>query len=1153
MLTRRNIIRDDVLDESLDEQVAPSLGGVVIGTEHRIYVDPVEFFSRTLITESMAEVLENVANVVAEGKGSKVLVLSAFFGGGKTHTLIALYHAIKNPTSLKLARAESKDIERRISAIIEKLRGVEVIVIDGSIAKLAPSPANPLDAHGYKVNTLWGCIAHVLGLYGGFRDSDELLVPPQIDNIANLLSNRRLVIIVDELPQYLLSLYGAGKEELRNYAKNVVIFFERLVKAVETLSNVVLVISLPVKYGAGGEGFEVEKIYQTDIISSLLRSIQRVVARYIEPVKPGDIPALLRVRLFNSVDSAKAKEVEDILRIEYDRNRNVFGDVAPDTVIRIKDTYPFHPLYIDVLLDILDKHKGLQKTRDLIRISRKVVRTVINDRENAYDLIMPWHIDVERDDIRNILLSSDYEVFRLPIEEDIVKRCSSYEKPWLAKAVAKALFVKTFVYGGGLAPKVEFFPTLQELAVLTYEPGLFGSRNAQPKDIAEAIKWITNNLLYVLSDARTQRLWFTYITSPIKLIESTAQKVIDADAYKKLLEAVEDLLREPVESIIDRKRKKEEIRVFSIELSRVNRECKPIDIDTRKYIVYVCLDIDAVRRREILEDIIYRTSSGGSRRYANTVYVVFPEHKEKLIPALDYAKKVIACDERESVLDAFLRELNINVQELEIAKEIYRRKLDEYCRNAMLSFYNSILEALSKVAYPVMKDGVRTVDEIDLFIRSTSIVYVVEQTLSSTGLKKVRSDLDFDTFRYLLNSIGVDLNAASKRVSDIIDYFYSNPRLPAIPEEAIKEAIAEGIRRLEIGLRCGNRVYYKEIESCSDEWQCLEKVLGSEGKYIGSKAIANECEVLLYVDALRAQMESLRGREWVEGGAKYIEDYYIILEGKKLVRVSDVLSDFENYDPEVLREAPLVKLVKKVVVYLEHLEPAKSRLSVKSGEEVEYKVVVRRSGPFKGVLRVDVDNGYAEPKSINADESFTEGLIKWVVKAPSEPGTYSYELKLITEEGTLAASTRIDVFVEAEIEKEFIEGVPPEGVEIESMRISIEGRDLKPLNVLRGRLGGLVTVREASFEMSCAMKKDKVSTVSISMSNVGLDDLLAIILNVMQRFGLGEVTSKMSLGLVSVDGKSFKMPMLSNEEIDTLSKHRVLYKPIKKQKPGASP
>jgi len=70
--------------------VAPSLGGVVIGIEHRIYSDPLEFFRRTLITESMAEVLENVANVVSEGRGSKVIVLSAFFGGGKTHTLLAL-------------------------------------------------------------------------------------------------------------------------------------------------------------------------------------------------------------------------------------------------------------------------------------------------------------------------------------------------------------------------------------------------------------------------------------------------------------------------------------------------------------------------------------------------------------------------------------------------------------------------------------------------------------------------------------------------------------------------------------------------------------------------------------------------------------------------------------------------------------------------------------------------------------------------------------------------------------------------------------------------------------------------------------------------------------------------------------------------------
>jgi len=643
MLSGRNKIKADVFDESLDDRVAPSLGGVVIEKEHRIYSDPLEFFRRTLVTESIAEVLENVASVVSEGKGSKVIVLSAFFGGGKTHTLLALYHAIRNPDALRLAHAESEDIRKRIKSVVDRLRNVDVIVIDGTISVLAPSPLNPFDAGAYKVNTLWGYIAHALGRYDDFKKFDQVLTPPQVDDIIKLLSGRRLVIIVDEIAQYVQTLYDSKDEDIKGYARNVVMFFERLVKAVDALSNVVLVISLPARIGAGGEAAEIETIYRSDIVLSLIRAIHRVSATHFEPVKPRDIPALLRVRLFDEVDLARAKEVAEILRREYDRNKNVFGDVRPELITRIRETYPFHPLYIDVLLDVLDKHRGLQKTRDLLRISRKVIRAVVNDRENVYDLVMPWHIDVERDDIRSLLLSSGYEMFRLPVEEDIVKRCSSYAKPWIAKSVAKALFIKTFVYGGGLVPKAEFFPTPAELALLTYEPGLFSSKDAQPKDIAEAIDWITNNLLYVLKDERTQRLWFTYIMSPVKAIEARAQKVADADAYKKIMDAVDDLLREPLESIVERRRRKEDIKVFNIEESKVSRECKLIDNDSKKYIVYTCLELDVTKRKEILEEIIYRTSSGGMRRYANTVYIVYPEQSERLALAIDYAKKVIAC------------------------------------------------------------------------------------------------------------------------------------------------------------------------------------------------------------------------------------------------------------------------------------------------------------------------------------------------------------------------------------------------------------------------------------------------------------------------------------------------------------------------------
>jgi len=1144
MLSGRNRVKADVFDETLDEYVAPSLGGVIVELEHKIYRDPTEFFRRTFVTESMAELLENVANVVAEGKGSKVIVLNAFFGGGKTHTLIALYHAIKNPNALRLAYAETIDVKKKIEEVIEKLKDIDIIVIDGSIARLAPSPLNPLDTGAYKVNTLWGYIAHVIGRYDDFKKFDQVLQPPQIDNIVKLLSGKKLIIVVDEMAQYVQSLYGAKDESIRDYAKNVVIFFERLVKAIDTLSNVVLVISLPMKPSVKGEEFEVERIYQTDIVLSLVRSVHRVATKHLEPVKPGDIPALLRVRLFDEIDRVKAKEIAEILRIEYDRNRNVFGDVRPDLLMRVKDTYPFHQLYIHVLLDVLDKHRGLQKTRDLLRISRKVVRAVANDSENVYDLIMPWHIDVEREDIRSLLLTLDYEMFRLPVEEDIIKRCFGYEKPWIAKAVAKALFIKTFVYGGGVVPKLEFFPTPAELAILTYEPGLFKIRDAQPKDIAEAIDWIANNLLYVLRDERTQRLWFTYIMSPVKYVETAAQRVTDAEAYKKVLEAVEDLMIEPVESIVEKRKKREDIKVFNAEFSKVSRECKPIDTDTRKYIVYACLELDATRRREVLEDIIYRTSTGGMRRYANTIYIVYPDQREKLLPAINYAKKVIACEEvkRENIIDSLLRELKIGAQELEIARDIYRSKIDKYCENVTLSFYNSVIAALTKLAYPIMKDSVRTVNETDMFIRTASVVFSVEDSLSREGLKKVRRELDFDTFVFLLNSVGVDLNSASRKVSDIIDYFYSNPRLPAVPDEAIRNVIADGVKKLEIGLRCGNRVYYKRVETCENEKQCLE-IVRSEGEIVMGKAVGDECEVLPYVEALRTQMENLKGREWTEGNVKFVEEYYIVLEGK-LIGIREVLNNFSNYDPDVLRDAPLVRLIKSIII---DIEPKEHVFRVKPEEEVRYNLIIKRSGPFRGVLHVKTGYGKAEPSIINVDEKFTEGLVIWIIKAPKEPGNYSYVLELVTEDDRVIASARANIVVEVErIDRDWFEGVPPEDTEIEVMEVMIKGRELRPFNALRNRLGNSVVVHEISFEMSSAIRKEKVSMIKLSMSNVSLDDAVAIISNVIQRFGLGEINAETKLVLLPINGRSLKIPALSREEIESLSKHRIRYKPIKK-------
>ena len=109
MLTGNNRIRGDVLNEALDERMAPSLGGVVLGKEHEMYVNPEQFFQRTLITEQMVNILGNLVNVLKGESGKKILVLNALYGGGKTHTLLTIYHALKAPhTLLKAAPRERR-------------------------------------------------------------------------------------------------------------------------------------------------------------------------------------------------------------------------------------------------------------------------------------------------------------------------------------------------------------------------------------------------------------------------------------------------------------------------------------------------------------------------------------------------------------------------------------------------------------------------------------------------------------------------------------------------------------------------------------------------------------------------------------------------------------------------------------------------------------------------------------------------------------------------------------------------------------------------------------------------------------------------------------------------------------------------------------
>jgi Predicted ATPase (AAA+ superfamily) len=99
-LIYENKVREDVFNPSLDDQMAPELSDVIVGNAPRIYLDPKEFFSVTYITDSMRILVNEITNALSQNKGTTITIYS-LFGGGKTHTLLLLYHAFNNPKIAK--------------------------------------------------------------------------------------------------------------------------------------------------------------------------------------------------------------------------------------------------------------------------------------------------------------------------------------------------------------------------------------------------------------------------------------------------------------------------------------------------------------------------------------------------------------------------------------------------------------------------------------------------------------------------------------------------------------------------------------------------------------------------------------------------------------------------------------------------------------------------------------------------------------------------------------------------------------------------------------------------------------------------------------------------------------------------------------------
>src|SRR5207247_1725094 len=138
------------------------------------YKHPVEFFRRTYITESLRRMLVGAVRRVTGQGGDPVVQLQTNFGGGKTHSMLALYHLFSGVAPTDLAGIDPV-LKEAGTNTLPKVR--RVVLVGNKI-----SPGNPtVKPDGTVVRTLWGELAWQLGgpeAYARVAADDEMATSP---------------------------------------------------------------------------------------------------------------------------------------------------------------------------------------------------------------------------------------------------------------------------------------------------------------------------------------------------------------------------------------------------------------------------------------------------------------------------------------------------------------------------------------------------------------------------------------------------------------------------------------------------------------------------------------------------------------------------------------------------------------------------------------------------------------------------------------------------------------------------------------------------------------------------------------------------------------------------------------------------------------
>ncbi|KQQ15548.1 ATPase [Methylobacterium sp. Leaf121] len=755
----------DVLANRFKEaEFAADLFAVDAGHAGEDYASPENFFRITFLTEGLRRILTSSLHRLSASGGDPVIGLQTAFGGGKTHTMLAVYH---------LAKARDLTLLEGVGDLVAKagLTGWTPPKVAVFVGTSKGTDTSLILQGGPKVHTLWGYIAWRLAGQAGLdliAEAEAARTNPASELLVALFKlSGPALILLDELVAYARQLPEDRFEAFLS-------FIQSLTEAAKMAPGVLIIGSLPESIAeAGGPKGE----------AALLR-LEKVFGRVQSawlPASGDETYEIIRRRLFQTLDAEGEKARDETVKAFADLYKNNAAEFPPEAKESryrelLKLSYPIHPELFDRLSKDWASLEKFQRTRGVLRFMANVVGTLWQAQAND-PLITPARVPIAHERVRASVLYPLDPNFNAVVDKEVdgdsalPARMESNPSRRISQLRAATRAARAvFLCSAPLVGRPNAGLTGPGLRLACAEPG------DQLAIFGEALRELTERATYLYEESG--RYWFSTQPTLNRLADDRAKALPDHEVD----EAITRVLRE------DGATRAGFHRIFSA-------PDDPIAIDESNALALVILGpatphagkgVAHSLATEVVTDTLMRCRSA-QRRYRNTLLFVAAD-EALLGTAREVMRKALAWGEIAG--DKRLRDQLPPAQ---------MKDADEKAKASRDGAAKAVRLAWSHILFPVKATTPGTAFDLD----HLSIASKDRAAIPAAAWEKVKVD-SIASEKLGGGNLWVALKplwAADRphlAVSEVADWFASFAYLPKLRDRVVLEnAIRDAVGKLD--------------------------------------------------------------------------------------------------------------------------------------------------------------------------------------------------------------------------------------------------------------------------------------------------------------------------------------------------------------------